>query len=72
MTALQTEFPMSVAVCAWCKPQKRGSVLGVISHGICLRHLKRLKLTASGKLPERRGRTVRSESPRLDAFLFPV
>jgi hypothetical protein len=45
---LQSEFPLRVAVCAWCKPKNLGTNLssgsGSISHGICLRHLKKLRL----------------------------
>jgi hypothetical protein len=40
----QTEFPMSVAVCAWCRPNERGEGLGAVSHGICLRHLRKLRM----------------------------
>lgn len=44
----QSELPMRVAVCAWCKPKHRGvelgAGLGAISHGICPRHLKQLRL----------------------------
>jgi len=45
---LQSEFPLRVAVCAWCKPKRRGVGPGTnpdpISHGICPRHFKKLKL----------------------------
>ena len=45
---LQTEFSLRVPVCAWCQPKKRGAdpgnSPGSISHGICLRHLRKLKL----------------------------
>ena len=45
---LQNEFPLRVAVCAWCKPKNRsvdlGNGLGSVSHGICPRHLKKLRL----------------------------
>ncbi|HEV2435105.1 MAG TPA: hypothetical protein VG077_03835 [Verrucomicrobiae bacterium] len=45
---LQSEFPLRVAVCAWCKPKRRGVDPGTnpdpISHGICPRHFKKLKL----------------------------
>jgi hypothetical protein len=45
---LQSEFPLRVAVCAWCKPKRRGvepgTNLNPISHGICPRHFKKLKL----------------------------
>ena len=40
----QTEFPMTVAVCAWCKPDERGGGLGALSHGICPRHLRKLRI----------------------------
>jgi hypothetical protein len=44
----QSELPLRVAVCAWCKPKNRsvdlGKSLGSISHGICPRHLKKLRL----------------------------
>jgi hypothetical protein len=53
MTASQTEFSLKVAICAWCKPNERGSGLGAISHGICLRHLRKLKLQTQGLLPKR-------------------
>jgi len=53
MTASQTEFSLSVSICAWCKPTERGAGLGAISHGICLRHLKNLKLQTQGLLPKR-------------------
>jgi hypothetical protein len=45
---LQSEFPLRVAVCAWCKPKNRGvdsgGSSGSISHGICPRHLKKIRL----------------------------
>ena len=56
MIGCQTEFPLSVSVCAWCKPHDRGSGLGALSHGICLRHLRKLKLQVQGLLPERPAR----------------
>ena len=43
MIASQTEFPLRVAVCAWCRPKERGDGVGAISHGICPRHLRKLK-----------------------------
>ena len=57
MTASQTEFSLSVAICAWFKPNERGSGLGAISHGICLRHLRKLKLQTQGLLPKRTRRS---------------
>ncbi len=44
MLATQTEFPLAVAVCAWCKPRRQEPAAQVLSHGICPRHLKKLKL----------------------------
>ena len=38
---LQTEFPLRVPVCAWCRPATRGEEL--ISHGICPRHFRKMK-----------------------------
>jgi hypothetical protein len=44
----QSELPLRVAICAWCKPKNRSVDLGVglgsISHGICPQHLKELRL----------------------------
>jgi hypothetical protein len=53
MTERQIEFPLPVAVCAWCKPKEQGTGAGVSSHGICLRHLKKLKLEARGVVVRR-------------------
>ncbi len=53
MNASQTEFPLAVAICAWCKPHERGSGLGALSHGICLRHLRDLKLKTQCLLQRR-------------------
>jgi hypothetical protein len=40
----QTEFPLRVAVCAWCKPRDRGANIGALSHGICPRHFREMKI----------------------------
>jgi hypothetical protein len=64
MTASQIEFPLAVAVCAWCKPDKGGAVMGSLSHGICLRHLKKLKLEARGLLVKRSRRGRGTGLPR--------
>jgi len=40
----QIEFPISVAVCAWCEPVRPGASSMQFSHGICLRHLRKLRL----------------------------
>lgn len=52
MIASQTEFSLAVAVCAWCKPHEHGESIGAVSHGICLRHLRNLKLEVQGRLPQ--------------------
>ena len=61
MATSQIEFPLAVSVCAWCKPKERGAGMGSLSHGICLRHLKKLKLDARGfpGTGSRRGRRSR-------------
>ena len=53
MIANQIEFPMPVAVCAWCKPKERGQGFGLLTHGICLRHLRQMKLEAQGLIAKR-------------------
>jgi hypothetical protein len=70
MTASQIEFPLQVSVCAWCKPQTRAGEPAVISHGICLRHLKKLKLGALGNLPKRSVRSARRVAAGLESLLF--
>lgn len=64
MIALQTEFRLEIAVCAWCRPHERGTGLGTISHGICPRHLRQLKR----RIWSRSARTVKS-IPRRDSAL---
>ncbi len=45
----QIEFPLLVPVCAWCKPSlKRNPDARDISHGICPRHLKAMRLQIQG------------------------
>jgi hypothetical protein len=62
MIAAQIEFPLKVAVCAWCKPQDQGTTMGTLSHGICLKHLRKLKLQARGFGPRRRSRNQSENS----------
>jgi hypothetical protein len=69
MTASQIEFSLKVAICAWCKPNERGSGLGAISHGICLRHLRFLKLETLGLLKKRVARPPRGSAIQTEAFL---
>lgn len=42
--ASQTEFLMAVPVCAWCEPRQPGDTRVPVTHGICPRHLRQLKL----------------------------
>jgi hypothetical protein len=46
----QAEFPLAVAVCAWCKPRSGAPSLTVISHGICPRHLRQMRSKVARKL----------------------
>ena len=65
MTASQIEFPLAVSVCAWCKPKEPDAVRGSLSHGICPRHLKRLKLEARGLVVKRSRRGKRTAMAQL-------
>ena len=67
MAASQIEFPLAVSVCAWCKPKERGAVMGSLSHGICLRHLKKLKLDAHGFQVKRTRRERHAGLSRLES-----
>jgi hypothetical protein len=49
----QTEFTMSVPVCAWCKPRSGAVSLTVLSHGICPRHLKKMRSKLQSKSAKR-------------------
>jgi len=40
VTGEQIEFALDVAECAWCRPPTPGGK--IVSHGICLRHLRQL------------------------------
>ena len=67
--AVQSEFPLRVAVCAWCKPKKRsadpGKSLGSISHGICPRHFKKMKQELSmKKVPDHPAHAIAAPSRR--------
>ncbi len=76
MTARQIEFPLVVAVCAWCRPRELSTGLGALSHGICPRHLRKLKLelrrTADG-LPKRPTRRSRGrQEPGAEVMFLPL
>jgi hypothetical protein len=47
--ARQIEFPLSVAVCAWCKPKSGQASLTVLSHGICPRHMRMMRSKVKAK-----------------------
>ncbi len=69
----QIEFPLSVSVCAWCRPGELGASLGAVSHGICLKHLRKLRLELLGApavRPTRSGRGGRA--PGNEALLLPL
>ena len=71
MNVMQTEFPLSVAVCAWCKPSELGGSLGAISHGICPRHLRKMKIQLLRMAkPRRRRRSVLPEIPDMTLNLL--
>ena len=63
-TAARTEFPLRVAVCAWCKPRERGTTLGAMSHGICLRHFREMRSKLQSSLPGRGDESVRPQVSR--------
>jgi hypothetical protein len=46
----QAEFPLAVAVCAWCRPQRGAAPRVVLSHGICPRHLQQMREKIQGLL----------------------
>jgi hypothetical protein len=68
-TAGQIEFALPVAVCAWCRPQERGDGLGVISHGICPRHLRKLEREIKGLVLHRSPRLRLRRASAQDGWL---
>ena len=72
----QIEFSMAVPVCAWCEPRKPGVTRVALTHGICPRHLREVKLellqmTAGTRArPVRRRRTV--ARPKAESMLLPL
>ena len=67
---LQIEFPLAVAVCAWCQPVERGSGLGTLSHGICPRHFRKLERELKGIVHKVRSR--RRVGARAGEALLPL
>jgi hypothetical protein len=63
-TAEQPEFPLRVAVCAWCKPRELGATVGALSHGICPRHLREVKLKLQNSPRGGEGAPVRPQAGR--------
>jgi hypothetical protein len=72
MIASQTEFPLSVAVCAWCRPKEHGQEAGSLSHGICLRHLRKMKLEAQGLVVRRISRSAPISVEKAAVQLLPL
>jgi hypothetical protein len=76
MMARQIEFPLAVAVCAWCRPRELGAGLGALSHGICLRHLRKMKLElqrTTGIAPKRSSRRRQLKSwPGAEVMFLPL
>jgi hypothetical protein len=60
----QTELPLRVAVCAWCKPRELGATLGALSHGICPRHFREMKVGLQSNLPSRAGEPLNLRARR--------
>jgi hypothetical protein len=60
MHAGQLDLSLRVSICAWCEPPPPAGEIGVLSHGICPRHYRKLILETQGLLPKRRRRTARS------------
>ena len=71
--ARQIEFPLAVAVCAWCRPRELGSGLGAVSHGICPTHLRKLKLSLQ-RTPDApaRHKRRRAHAAGTEPLLFPL
>jgi hypothetical protein len=76
--ASQTEFLMAVPVCAWCEPRQPGATQVAVTHGICPRHFRQLKLetqkiycppTAGSPTPARKP-LVRLAQPELTSLVL--
>jgi hypothetical protein len=76
MMARQIELPLAVAVCAWCEPRELGGGVGAMSHGICPRHLRKMKLEVqrtNGAVPKRSSRRGPIEiRPEAEAMFLPL
>jgi hypothetical protein len=70
----QIEFPLAVAVCAWCRPRELYAGAGALSHGICPRHLRMMKLQVqrlTGTAPKRCSRRSQSQ-PEAEFMSLPL
>jgi len=75
LMARQIEFSLSVAVCAWCRPGDLGTALGSVSHGICPKHLRKIRLDllrTDGTAPTRSHRRTRVLGTEALLFATPV
>jgi hypothetical protein len=76
MMARQIEFPLAVAVCAWCRPRELGAGQRALSHGICPRHLRKMKLELqrmNGAVPKRSTRRRQLDSqPETEIMFLPL
>jgi len=73
MMERQIEMPLAVAVCAWCRPRELGAGPGALSHGICPRHLRKMKLKLqqmNGAVPTRSSRRGQAKTPPEDGVMF--
>ena len=76
MIARQIEMPLAVAVCAWCRPRELGAGPGALSHGICPRHLRKMKLKLqrmNGTVPKRSSRRGQTKiRPGAEVMFLPL
>lgn len=70
LVARQIEFPLRVAVCAWCRPGAAREDGEPLSHGICPRHLREIEFQLRGVplVPPRRRR--KPQEPPVGELLF--
>ena len=75
MLARQIDLPLAVPVCAWCRPAELGAGPGLLSHGICPRHLRKIKLKLqrmSGAIPKRSRRSQTKTQPGAEVLVLPL
>ena len=64
LAANQPELPLRVTVCAWCKPRDVGTAVAALSHGICPRHFREMKLAMQTGRRDGEGVSVRPKAGR--------